>query len=224
MKICTLQAAALIWFEIWEGRGSGSTKFQFFQAHFREILIFSGNFTKNFDFHSNFKKLSIFPGKFSRNFDFSGKFSKNFNFSDNFWKNFDFFRQFKKKFDFPGKNCSFTATSAQIILFLFKSHHLRTYFLSIPVQDPSHDPSHKIWGSRPPNPPDWCPCLQGPSYWKFLMEVVNGKFKDTVSHFHSPGDGLVMTLMAAEALRSQSRAVLSCDPLMNIQPPHEWRA
>src|SRR6218665_3250513 len=44
-----------------------------------------------------------------------------------FFKNFDFFRQFLKKFDFPGKNCSFTATSGQIILFLFKSHHFRTY-------------------------------------------------------------------------------------------------
>jgi len=32
-------------------------------------------------------------------------------------------------FDFPGKNWSFTAMSGQIILFLFKSHHFRTYFL-----------------------------------------------------------------------------------------------
>ena len=32
------------------GRGSGSTKFLFFQANFREILIFSGNFMKKFDF------------------------------------------------------------------------------------------------------------------------------------------------------------------------------
>src|SRR6218665_1378862 len=47
------------------------------------------------------KKISIFPGKF------------------------------RKNFDFPGKNWPFrpTATSGQIILFLFKSHHFRTYFL-----------------------------------------------------------------------------------------------
>src|SRR6218665_3135519 len=65
------------------------------------------------------KKISIFRAHLSEISIFSGNFTK-------FLKNFDFLRQFKK-IDFPGKNCSFTATSGQIILFLFKS--LRTYFL-----------------------------------------------------------------------------------------------
>ena len=50
-------------------------------------------------------------------------------FSGKFKKNLISFRQFKNNFDFPCKNCSFTATSGQIFLFLFKSHHFRIYFL-----------------------------------------------------------------------------------------------
>jgi len=59
-------AAASIWFEIWEDRGSGSTKFRlFFQANFREISIFSGNFTKNFDFSRQiFEKFRFFHAIF----------------------------------------------------------------------------------------------------------------------------------------------------------------
>src|SRR6218665_192147 len=90
-------------------------------------------------------KKSIFPGKFS-------KISISF-------------RPFHTKIlIFSCKNWSFTATSGQIILFLFKSHHFRTYFLymisynnmSRPVHDPlrPHDPLPKIWWSRPPTPQD----------------------------------------------------------------------
>src|SRR6218665_2318680 len=69
-------------------------------------------------------------------------------FQANFLKSFDFFRQFKKNFDFPGKNCSFTATPWQIILYLFKSHHFLTYFqymikynnISRSVHDPLQPP------------------------------------------------------------------------------------
>ena len=47
------------------------------------------------------------------------------------------------KFNFPGKSCLFTATSGQIILFLFKSHHFRTYFLYMirynNISRPVHD-------------------------------------------------------------------------------------
>src|SRR6218665_3825712 len=75
------------------GRGSGSKKFRFFQANFREISTFSGNFTN---------------------------------------------------FDLLGKNWPFTATSGQIILFLFKSHHFLTYFLYMirynNISRPVHDP------------------------------------------------------------------------------------
>jgi len=63
-------------------------------------------------FKANFQKISIFQGKFSKSFDF---------FPGNFTKNFDF----------PGKNVPFIATSGQIILFLFKSHHFRTYVLCV---------------------------------------------------------------------------------------------
>src|SRR6218665_1836317 len=69
------------------------------------------------------KKILIYPGKFPKNFDFSGKF---------------------KKFEFSGKNWPITATSWQIILFLFKSHHFRTYFLYMirynNISRPVHDP------------------------------------------------------------------------------------
>src|SRR6218665_441977 len=55
-----------------------------------------------------------------------------------------------KKFDFPGKNYPFTATSGQIILFLYKIHHFRTYFLYMisynNMSRPVHDPL------RPPRP------------------------------------------------------------------------
>jgi len=95
--------------------------------------------------------ISIFPGKFPRNLDFFRQI----------FKKFIFFPAIKKKIDFARKNCSFTATSGQIVLglFLFKSHHFQTYFLYIirynnisrpPATAPR--PLPKIWGSRPPNP------------------------------------------------------------------------
>src|SRR6218665_2490913 len=81
---------------------------------------------------------------------------KKINFFRQILENLDFFRQFHKNLDFPGKNWSFTATSGQIILFLFKSHHFRTYFLYMisynNISRPVHDPVPKIWGSKPPTP------------------------------------------------------------------------
>jgi len=132
-----VESAASIWFEIWRRSCIRANK----------ISIFPDKFPRNFDFFNQFYK----------NFDFSRQIFKNFDFFRQIFKNFDFFRQFLKKFDFPGKNCSFTAASLQIILFIFESHHFRTYFLyrirynniSRPVHDPSvtpHDPLPKIWG------------------------------------------------------------------------------
>src|SRR6218665_533036 len=90
------------------------------------------------------QKILIFPGKFP-------KISISF-------------RQFHENFRFSRHKWSFTAISGQIILFLFKSHHFRTYVLymisynntSRPPNDPlrPHDPLPKIWGARPPNPQD----------------------------------------------------------------------
>src|SRR6218665_448371 len=66
--------AASIWFEIWEGRGSGSTKFRFFQATFRESTIFSGNFTKHFDFSQQmFEKFQFFQAIPKKNLIFQAK-------------------------------------------------------------------------------------------------------------------------------------------------------
>jgi len=41
------------------------------------------------------------------------------------------FQAISQKFQFSRQNCPFTAASGQIILFLFKSHHFRTYLLYI---------------------------------------------------------------------------------------------
>src|SRR6218665_3155847 len=93
------------------------------------------------------KKMSISTGKFPKIFSFfQAILQKNIEFCRQISENFDFFRQLKG-FDFQAKNCPFTATSGQIILFLFKSNHFRRYFLymirynniSRPVQD-SNDP------------------------------------------------------------------------------------
>src|SRR6218665_2641574 len=77
---------------------------------------------KIFDFYRQIsEKFQFFQAILHKNIEFCGQISENF----------DFFRQLKK-FDFPCKKSPFTATSGQIILFLFKSHHFRTYF---PVHD-----------------------------------------------------------------------------------------
>ena len=72
------------------------------------------------------QKISIFPGKFLKNFDFSQvNFQRNSIFQASFRK-ISISSGNLKKCQFSGKNCLFTATSGQIILFLFKSHHFRT--------------------------------------------------------------------------------------------------
>ena len=99
-----------------------------------KILIFLGKFPRNFDcFRQFYKKFRFLQANFTKNFDFPGKFSKNFKFFRQIFKKFRFFQAIKK-IDFPGRNCSFTATSGQIILFRLKSHHFRTYFLFIRVE------------------------------------------------------------------------------------------
>ena len=66
----------------------------------------------------DFRKISIYSGNFTKEYRvFQANFRK-------FW-----FFQAVKKIDFPSKKCPFTAISGQIILFLFKSNHFRTYFL-----------------------------------------------------------------------------------------------
>src|SRR6218665_512679 len=86
-------------------------------------------------------------------------------------QNSDFLGKFPKNIDFPGKNWLFTAISGQIILFLFKSHHFRTYFLYMiryniyfttrprrhdPPRDPPRPPPPKSGGATP-NPPGLTP-------------------------------------------------------------------
>ena len=142
-RAISIGSAASIWFEIWGGRRSGSKTFRYFQAKCKiigfsqaishiKIDAFQANFGKNRFFQTNFRKSSIFAGKFT------------------------------KSFYFPDRNWPFTATPVQIIVFLFKSHHFRTYFLymirynniSRPVQDPTtpKTPSPKSEGGHdPPN-------------------------------------------------------------------------
>src|SRR6218665_3879302 len=68
-------------------------------------------------------KLDFFKQISENNSIFYAISLKHFEFPGKFPKNFDFFKQFQKEIAFPGKNGPFTATSGQIILFLFKSHH-----------------------------------------------------------------------------------------------------
>src|SRR6218665_3831622 len=96
---------------------------------------------------------------------------KKFDFLRQIFEKFRFFQAILKIFDFPAKNCSFTATSGQIILFLFKSLHFRTYFLymirynniSRPVDDPPTIPLRPPTtpcpksGGRDPQPPGLTP-------------------------------------------------------------------
>jgi len=111
------------------------------------------------------------PGQ--QSFDFSRQISKKFRFvqailqkisifSKQILKKFRFLQAILKKINFSSKNWSFTATSSQIILLLFKSHHFRTYFLykirynniSRPVhgRPPAtpYDAPAQNRGSRPP--------------------------------------------------------------------------
>ena len=111
---------------------SGQKKFDFFQANFRKISIFSGNFTKNVDF--------------------------------------------------PGKNLPFTATSWQIILFLFKSQHFQTYFLYmiryrlIIFHDPSTTPHDPLRPQRPTclksggRDPTLLPRVDAPVWWQLDVD------------------------------------------------------
>ena len=109
------------------------------------------------------------PGQ--QNFEFSWQIFEKFQFFRQIFKTFRFYSgNFEKKFDFPRKNCSFTATSEQIILFLFKSHHFRTYLLymirynniSRLVHDPPRPTQPKIWRVAIPSfpqPPGLTPLL-----------------------------------------------------------------
>src|SRR6218665_2034632 len=74
---------------------------------------------KNFDFYRQIsQKFQSFQAILQKNIEFCRQISENF----------DSFRQLKNSI-FQAQNCPFTATSGQIILFLFKINHFRTYFL-----------------------------------------------------------------------------------------------
>src|SRR6218665_3229108 len=116
---------------------------------------------KNFDFYKQIsEKFQFFQAILQKNIAFCRQISENF----------DFLRQLKNSI-FQAKNGPFTATSGQIILFLFKSSHFRTYFLymirhnniSRPVHDsndplrPSLRPPCPKSGGRDPQPPGLTP-------------------------------------------------------------------
>src|SRR6218665_3128332 len=90
-----------------------------FLANFRKMLIFSGNFTKEFRFFQatyfvSFREISILSSNFT------------------------------KKFDFPGKNWSFTANSCKLFYFSSKittsKHTSCTCYDIIIFHDPSTTP------------------------------------------------------------------------------------
>ena len=84
-----------------------------FHCTFLENFDFFRKFTKKFDFTDKFLKSLIVLGNFTKQIRFSEKIP-NYLFS---LKNFQLFRQ----------NWLITATSGQIILFLFKTYHFPTY-------------------------------------------------------------------------------------------------
>src|SRR6218665_670140 len=94
-----------------------------------------GSGSKNFDFYRQIsEKFQFLQAILQKNIEFCRQISENF----------DFFRQLKNLI-FQAQKCPFTATSGQIILFLFKSNHFRTYFpymirynnISRPVHNPN---------------------------------------------------------------------------------------
>src|SRR6218665_1658727 len=91
---------------------------------------------------------------------FQAILQKNIEFSRKISENFDFFRQLKKLI-FQAKKCPFTAISGQIILFLFKSNHFRTYFLYMiryrAISRPVHDPNDPPLCALPVTPHDTLP-------------------------------------------------------------------
>src|SRR6218665_2308672 len=111
--------------------------------------------------------MSISTGKFPKIFSFfQAILQKNIEFCRQISENFDFFRHLKR-FDFQAKNCPFTATFGQIILFLFKNNHFRTYFLYMirynNISRPQRPPCHPTrlpcpkYGGRDPQPPGLTP-------------------------------------------------------------------
>src|SRR6218665_549630 len=77
------------------------------------------------------KKIDFYRQIFENFQFFQAILQKNIEFFRQISENFDFVRQLKK-FDLPSKKLSiYRYTSGQIILFLFKSNHFRTYFLKI---------------------------------------------------------------------------------------------
>ena len=96
------------------------------------------------------KKFRFFQANFLKTLICSGNFTKN---------------------RFLGKNWPFTANSWQIILFLFKGHHFRTYFLCIirynniarPPAAPRTPCPKSLGIATPSTPQDWRPWRQKPT-------------------------------------------------------------
>ena len=83
------------------------------------------------------RKMSIFSGNFTKTFRF---FQANL---------ITIFEAISQKFRFPFKNWPLTAASEQIILFLYKSHHFRTYFLYMIRYNISRPPTQNLGVATP---------------------------------------------------------------------------
>ena len=105
-------------------------------------------------------KKSIFSRQISDKFRFSRQIFRKFRFFQANFQKISIFQGNLETIFLPGKNCSFTTTSGQSFLLLFKSHHFRTYFLYmiryslIIFHDPSTTPTTTLRPSLRPSP---CP-------------------------------------------------------------------
>ena len=86
----------------------------------KEISIFPGKFSKNFDFSRQIlKKIRLFQANFRKNRFFQANFKKNLIFSSKFSKKFYLFRQFLEKIRFSRQkllihNCFWTNYSISL--------------------------------------------------------------------------------------------------------------
>ena len=148
-----------IWFEIW-GSWIQIKKIDFSRHILEQIRFVQAILQKKFDFPGNFPEISTFLVNFLKLFDFPGK---NLPIYSNFW--------------------------ASYILFLFKSHYFRTFFLCMIIfHDPPATPRPsllKIWGSRPPKPPGLTLLLLFSSY--LLQQIALYQIEFHISCLRSKG-------------------------------------
>ena len=104
---------------------------------------------------------------------------KKFDFFRQIFKKIVFFRQFHKNIRFSRQKLAISSTPGQTVLFLFKSHHIRTYFLYIirynTISRFVHDPTTPL---RPPRS-----VLYKILSKVFLLQITKYIFKKYFNYF-----------------------------------------